>query len=126
METDGHAILLVTSAVIKKGQSELEAQVEHDLEEVRTAPEAENQDNDNVEVLEQGEHDGVLVDEIGARISEDITEEDAPNPSQPGRRRFRTKEEHNTREAHYLSMYMSGKICRRKVWGDFFGNSRKR
>jgi hypothetical protein len=132
MEIYGEAILFISQNMISKGVDAVE--VATTVVTVDMELEAENRSHEEVEVLEeegfQVGHGQELIsaEEIGARILRDLVDEDAVDATglSGSKRRRRTKEQFNSREALYLSLYVSGKKCRRAVWNEFFGNQRKR
>ncbi|KAJ3518750.1 hypothetical protein NMY22_g13524 [Coprinellus aureogranulatus] len=133
MDKDGDAILFVSSSVLKKSLKELEVDVDNAILDVELTHEAENHNDEDVVMEEeqgtemrQGE-DIAVTEEAGVRVAHEVEDEnEVSETTAPSRRRLRTKEEYNSREARYLSLYVAGKRCRRGVWNEFFGNSRKR
>jgi hypothetical protein len=134
MEMDGEATLFVSQSVYSKGVKEIEVGLS--LAEVDADAEAENRGGDIEAVLEsQGvdlteEQEVVSVEEVGVRVSGNADEEEEQADALPATttargRKLRMKEGFNRREALYLSRFVAGKECRRKVWNDFFGNGRK-
>ncbi|TEB27832.1 P-loop containing nucleoside triphosphate hydrolase protein, partial [Coprinellus micaceus] len=134
MDMDGEATLFVSQNVYSKGVKEIEIGLS--LAEVVADAEAENRGGDIEAVLEsQGvdlaeEQEVVSVEEVGVRVSGNADEEEEqadvlPAATTARGRKLRMKEGYNRREALYLSRFVAGKECRRKVWNDFFGNGRK-
>ncbi|KAF5335493.1 hypothetical protein D9611_012205 [Ephemerocybe angulata] len=128
MEMDGEAILYVTAAAVKKGiaASTVAENVEEASHELEDETGLETENGDGVQ-LGHGQ-ELVSADDVGARTTTEIlNEEDVSLDAAPARRSGgRTPEQFNSREARYLSMYITGERCRRAVWNEFFGNQRKR
>ena len=129
MEKDGIAILFISSSTLSKGVQE--ANVDEAVAKADLSGEAENRDDrvgaeGEEEIDKPTQEDEVTVlEEVGVRVVHKVLEEGegAELASAPGRHQVRTKEEFNSREAHYLSLYVAGLRCRRAIWNKFFGNT---
>jgi len=129
--TDAEAILIAPTNTFKN---------DIDTQDVKTAvfsatiaEEASNRndtDNDTLEAngitVTQG-NELVSIDEGGLRISRDAELEELDRPTTSGKqpRRKKTPKDFNSREVHYLALFLSGTRCRRSVWNEFFNNGRK-
>lgn len=134
-ETLGEAILIVSAATIRKGVTEIE------VEEAVEAAAEEGPVDDGGDAKQDVEGPGlvevaagneeVLVNEGGIRVSHDSDEEGVDNAAEQegvgrkSKKRKKASKGYNEREARYLSLYASGKRCRRAIWNEFFGNYKK-
>jgi hypothetical protein len=105
-------------------------EIEAAVEQQAVDSEAANLTNDIIEVHDQGldvnsGNEIVMIQEGGVRVSQDSEEEDGQGAEKKSRRKKSTQG-FNSREAKYLSLFVSGHQCRRKIWDDFFGNDKKR
>jgi hypothetical protein len=67
----------------------------------------------------------VMIEEGGVRVSQNSSEEEDGQGTEKKTRRKKSAQGFNSREAKYLSLFISGQRCRRKTWDDFFGNDKK-
>lgn len=123
MTKDGEAILIVSSATRKKQSKALEDDVVAAAEEL-----VMNSVDVTVGDQETAEEDdeGALSDVEDAR--EQVSAVAAQGNTAAGKRGrfFKSKVNYNSREAHYLVLYMKGDECRHKIWNAFFRNDQKR
>lgn len=84
----------------------------------------ENNDGDVVEITSAREI--VSANEGGLRVAQGSDGEDeAPQRVAGKARRKKAAPDFNSREAKYLSLFVSGKRCLSKIWDQFFENGKK-
>lgn len=132
-DVNAEAILIAQANALKNSVTVDSAYVEAAVHAATVAEEAANRNDADTNTLEsngiavtQG-NELVSIDEGGMRISRDIEEDvqDQPGPSGKQTRRKKTPKDFNSREAHYLTLYLSGSRSRRAIWNEFFNNNRK-
>lgn len=132
--TLGEAILFVSANIVKEGLKIADA--ERIVNEVAQVAEAENRDGEEdtpmdleTEVAPVGEpsSSGQVLNAEGARVEVGGEQDSEPEnePKVTTKKSKRTENQANTTEVHFLSLYASGKTCRRKVWNEFFRNGQK-
>jgi len=109
-----------------RGVAEIEAAVEQQA----LSNEAANLSNDIIVAHDPGlevnsGNEIVMIEEGGIRVSQDSEEEDGQGAEKKSRWK-KSSQDFNSREAKYLSLFVSGQQCQRKIWDDFFGNNKKR
>ena len=128
-QTLGEAILIVPASVIKNGTKE--AEVEQAVQDAVTENQAENRGDEEHTSLEESGievasgNQEVLVNDGGVRVEHDDSEPEDETSGKPQRRRKLTKNDTNSLEARYLTMFACAARCLREIWDEFFKNSTK-
>jgi superfamily II DNA/RNA helicase len=128
-ETLGEAILIVPAGVIKNGTKE--AEVEQAVQDAVTESQAENRGDEEQTLLEEngielaGGNQEVLVNDGGVRVEHDDSEPEEETSGKTQRRRKLSKNDTNSLEAQYLTMFACAARCLRVIWDEFFKNSTK-
>ena len=131
----GKAILIVPAATISKGVTEVEVELalkDHIGDNSQSA-EAENRGEEEVETLANNGiqlasgNEMVHVDDGGIRVAHDSDddEEEEERKEVTKKRKKKIAKDFNSREAHFLSLFVGTTKCRRLVWDDFFANHKK-
>lgn len=134
--TLGEAVLIVPKSAIRKGVTEENIIADLSAMTSDNRSEAENRSDETERVL-LGEVDiefpvGTSAAQVlsgeGTRIqasdATDISEPDDEPTAQPQRKKIFNRQS-NEIEVRFLSMYVTTKACRRKVWDRFFENEKK-
>lgn len=122
------AILIVPLNIIKNGTKE--AEVEAAVQEAADDVQAENRGEDEKELLDQNgvevtsSNEQVLVNDGGVRAEQDSEPEEEPQ-DKPKRWKKFTKNDSNSLEVHYLTLFACASRCLRVIWDEFFGNAKK-
>lgn len=128
----GEAILIVPASVISKGVSDVEVESTLSNNADNESTEAENRSDEAAELLAsngiqlaQG-NEMVHVDDGGVRVAQDSDDEgDEGTREEKKKRKKKTAKNFNSREAKFLSLFVSTPNCRRIVWDTFFDNKNK-
>jgi superfamily II DNA/RNA helicase len=108
-ETLGEAILIVPASVIKNGTKE--AEVEQAVQDAVTENQAENRGDKEQTLLEENGieiasgNQEVLVNDGGVRVEHDDSEPEEETSGKTQRRRKLSKNDMNSLEARYLTMF---------------------
>jgi superfamily II DNA/RNA helicase len=128
-ETLGEAILIVPASVIKNGTKE--AKVEQAVQDAVTENQAENRGDEEHNSLEESGievasgNQEVLVNDGGVRVEHNDSEPEEETSGKTQRRRKLSKNDTNSLEARYLTMFACAARCLRVIWDEFFKNSTK-
>lgn len=130
--TLGEAILVIPVNVVKEGLKV--SDMENTLWTTTQEAEAQNRDDEDIDVTMKTETtvtglvglSGQVTNAEGIRVEageQDFEPED--QPATKTRKGKHTANQVNTIEVQYLSLYVSGKVCQRRVWNEFFANNMK-
>ncbi|KIM82705.1 hypothetical protein PILCRDRAFT_70219, partial [Piloderma croceum F 1598] len=128
-QTLGEAILIIPASVIKNGTKE--AEVEQAVQDAVTENQAENRGDDEQTSLEEngielaGGNQEVLVNDGGVRVEHDDSEPEEETSGKTQCRRKLSKNNTNSLEARYLTMFACAARCLCVIWDEFFNNSTK-
>jgi hypothetical protein len=127
--TLGEAILIVPASIVKKGIEESE--INTAVNDAAMESQAGNCNEEDAEVLfENGiivaeGNKAIHVDDGGVQVLNDSEDDGVQGAEHKAKRRRKSRNECNKVEAKFLSLFVGGKLCRRRVWDRFFGNHKK-